>query len=181
MKYLLLFIFVFVININAVDIKTLDKELDNLSLSQKEVLVKTWLKAKKFNLEFTMTAIAWHESHFGLYPINLSDPSFGVFHNLITSVARRHNVTSKWSKSRLAEQLIQDYDFSFAESLSELKFWQGVHKNKPNNWSLTVKSYNAGYRHENGKQYLVQIKTKIKALKRFFKRNEFNLDQKGIL
>jgi hypothetical protein len=122
-----------------------------------------------------MTAIAWQESKFGKYMVNLSDPSFGVFHNLITSVQKRHkgHKSNKWNRDRLVEKLLFDYNFSFNESLKELIFWQNVYKGCNGKWSKTVASYNAGYNHKNGYVYLNSIKNKIRALRIYFKKQNF--------
>jgi hypothetical protein len=147
-------------------------ELEHLEKEQLEILVKTFLKAKKHNLEYTMTAIAWQESKFGKYMVNLSDPSFGVFHNLITSVQKRHR-SNEWNRDRLVEKLLFDYDFSFAESLNELRFWNNVYNNQSSKWSKMVASYNAGYNHKNGTAYLYCIKSKIRALRVYFDKHNF--------
>jgi len=172
MKLLLLILLT--VGLYAETDKALYKELNNLTYSQSRILVKTFMNAKTFDYEYTMTAIAWHESHFGRYMINLRDPSFGVFHNNIRSVANRHNVkVGSWKASRLAESLVLDYDFSFAESLSELKYWDNYYKGKYKAWSSTVMSYNAGFKKENGAKYLQAIKQKIKILKKYFKAKDF--------
>ena len=174
MKFLLAFFSVLVFSTSIYgNQKDLLRELNNLSNDQRYIMVKTFMLAKKYDYEYTMTAIAWQESDFGKYVINLQDPSFGVFHNLIESVANRHNVKGKWHKSRLAEALIKDYNFSFVEALSELKYWESVYKKQPHSWSKIVSSYNSGWNYKNGKEYLDRIKEKIKVLKIFFKQNDF--------
>jgi hypothetical protein len=152
-------------------------ELDSLSAKQKGVLYATYHRAKQFDLGYTMSAIAWHESHFGLHPINLSDPSFGVFHNNIKSVCARHKC-NRWSRSRLAERLLFDYDFAFSESLAELEYWKNYHTSKHHIfvWSLMVSSYNAGYHYDSksAKRYLKTIKYRIKIIRHWFKKNHYN-------
>jgi len=160
-----------IVNLQASKINQLADYLKyHLTPEQKIILHKTFNKAKDFDLQYTMTAIAWQESQFGKYLINLSDPSFGVFHNHINSVARRHRITTKWGKSRLAEKLIQDFDFSFAEALAELKYWQNYHS-QYRNWSKMVSSYNAGYKwnSKSAKKYLKSIRLRVRALKKYFK------------
>ena len=159
--------------LNATPVTKAYQELKHLTLHQKRVLFTVYQKAHQFNLGYTMAAIAWQESDFGKYPMNVSDGkdgSYGVFHNLLSSVCSRHPCTS-WGKSRLAERLIFDLDFSFAEALSELKFWQNYWKAKkvPRVWSHMICSYNAGYRWKNGSKYRKMIIVKIKALQIFMK------------
>jgi len=145
------------------------KELNNLTPIQKAIMLKTFNKARQFNYEYTMTAIAWQESKFGKYKINLNDPSFGVFHNLISTVQLRHDSRGSWARSRLAERLMIDYDFSFTEALSELKYWENYWSNKrvPKKWSHTIGSYNGGF--TPNMSYTEKIKSKIRALKTYFK------------
>ena len=157
------------------------RELYHLSEHQKIILLKTYIKAKQFGYENTMTAIAWQESQFGKYLVDLSGPSFGVFHNLVSSVARRNGKSgTSWSNSRIAERLILDYDFSFSQALAELKYWENYwrSKGKPHIWRETVGSYNGGYRWRHKKsavRYLKYIIIRVRVLKVYMRENYFNL------
>ena len=146
-------------------------EYKNFSSYQKRIMYKTFKKAKQFGLQYTLTAIAWQESQFGKYRINLKDGkygSFGIFHNLLESVCDRHNCDTYWSKSRLAERLILDYDFSFSEALAEFKYWFNYWKSKGFSdtvaWKRAVCSYNAGSNWNNGLRYYRNIVKKIRFL-----------------
>lgn len=156
-------------------------ELNHLTSYQKTILFRTYIKAKQFGYENTMTAIAWQESRFGKYPVDLSGPSFGVFHNLVSSVSKRNgNSGTEWSNSRIAERLILDYDFSFSQSLAEIKYWENYwkSKNKPHVWREIVGSYNGGYgwRHKKSSvQYLKDIIIRMKVLKKYLSKNYTNL------
>ena len=151
---------------------SLVKELESLNTNQLVVLHNTYEAGKAFDLQLTMTAIAWHESHFGEVPINISDPSCGVFHNLLSSVANRHNIRlNNYNKNILCMKLINNYEFAFSESLNELLFWKSVHRKRSAKWSKMVMSYNAGYHYKNGKAYLREIQAKVKALKVFLKKD----------
>jgi len=175
-KTFLLTIFICILYISnltgaSIEVKLI-KELENLNINQKELLVKTFLKAKEYDLEYTMTAIIWQESKFGKYVVNLSGPSFGPFHNLVRSVQQRHR-SNEWNTDRLIERLLFDYNFGFNEALTELQFWKRVYKNKPLSWRKMVASYNAGYNHKNGEAYLFNIRNKINALRSYFKIHNF--------
>lgn len=149
-------------------------ELKALNSEQKKVLHDTFSKGDKFDLGLTMSAIAWEESQFGMIPINLSDPSCGVFHNLLSSVASRNNMRlNGYTKNKLCIRLISDYDFGFAEGLSELLYWKNYWKDKKvsNTWSRMVSSYNAGWKYKNGVRYLKKIRAKVRALKLYMKTN----------
>ena len=160
-----------VLLVGTLHAKNLTYELNHLSTSQYKILLKTYAKASAFDMQLTMTAIAWQESDFGKWKINLGDPSFGVFHNLISSVMSRHHLDGRWNESRMAEKLLNDYDFSFSETLSELEFWKNYWKNKRVSrvWSHMVMSYNAGFDYSNGKEYIKHIKQRIYVLKKYIK------------
>jgi len=157
------------LSLQASSIHSLVNELHNLSYSQKVTLAKTFLKAKPFDYQYTMTAIAWQESKFGKFKINLMDPSCGIFH-----IMPRYLSDSKWKQSRICERLILDYDFSFSTALQQIKYWENYWKSKrvQKVWSHTVMSYNAGY--GTSKKYLNEIKKKIRALKIFVKGTSLN-------
>ena len=166
MKILLILLMACSLHANLVD------ELENLSYSQREVLIQTYIKAKPFDYHLTMMAIAWKESSFGKYPINLSDPSCGVFHNLINTVAKDLDT---YGKNRVCANLIQDFDYSFSEALKVLKYFENYWRDKSGEtllWSKTVSSYNAGFKWRNGSGYLEDIKQRIGALKIYIKKYE---------
>jgi hypothetical protein len=173
MKYLLLVsLLIGILNADKMTKEELTRELHHLSMDQYLVLLKTYKKGKPFGYELAMSAIAWHESRFGKYLVNLAGPAFGPFHNLITSVVRRHDpgsIDNEWVRSRLAERLVLDYDFGFSESLAELKYWENYWTSKkvPKVWSHTISSYYAGVKWKNGAEYLKDIELKISILKKY--------------
>jgi hypothetical protein len=162
--------------------KRYKKELNNLTINQIRVLLKTYDKAKHFDLELTLCAIAWQESYFGKYKINLADPSFGVFHANINTVIKKHNYkNTKWRQSRLAEALINDYDFAFSEALNELEYWKSYWKQKEvkDLWIHFVRSYNTGFAWTENEHYIDEIVLKIRVLKVYFKKNKVYFDKLG--
>jgi len=154
----------------------LDSQLRELSSGQKLIMKKVYKEGAKHELELTMTAICWEESQFGKYMVNISDPSFGYFHNSVKTIQRRHRANN-WNTSRLIERLLYDFDFGFSQALIEVQFWQKAYRNEPRSWSKTVSSYNAGYKYTNGRRYLERIKLKMKALKRYIKSHEHGIYQ----
>ena len=138
---------------------------------QIRLLLTTFKKAKQFDLQYTMSAILWKESLMGKFPINLRDPSYGPFHALLTTVAKRQKVNTNWSKSRLAEKLLFDFNFAFEQARIELNYWVKYHtkKQKKINYRLVVASYNAGYncRGKCGQRYVTDIFIRMQAIKWF--------------
>lgn len=160
------------------------RHLNNLSKSQKHVLFKAYNTGKIYNLGLTLAAIAWEESNFGRYNLNLSDGdrfrfkgSFSPYHILLHTLCKRLNVRTNWRASRVAEKLLYDLNYSTSMAIVELTYWQRYWEDKNNPWSHTVASYNAGhasYKSRHGARYLRRIRTKVKALKLY-------LGMKGIL
>jgi hypothetical protein len=150
--------------------KALEKEFKNMSFKQKQLLVKVFVIGKHFDLENTLTAIAWKESQAGLIPINVADPSCGVFHNMLSSVSRRHNnqYNTSYKRNWLCTKLITDLDFASSEAISELLYWKNYHKN---NWNNIWGSYNAGFNYDStvGKAYSKDILNRIKVIKKYIK------------
>jgi len=138
----------------------------HLSQQQYQIMKKTWDKAKKFDLQYTMTAIAWVESKFGKYLIDLNDPSCGVFHIMPSTIN-----SNKWKQSRICERLIKDYDFSFSVALERFKFfynyWRSKGYSKQISWKRAVCSYNAGYNWKKGLKYYKKVVKTIKQIKQF--------------
>ena len=155
-----------------------------LSVKQKKNANKVWEKAKQFNLQYTMTAIAFKESSFGRALLNDNDGrgtdlgSYGIFHNLVDSVYDRYmdvkpkSKIKQWEiKLHLAKRLRDDFDFSFTQALAELKYWENyaiARGQKWNKWKLMIMCYNGGtYGDKNIKSiiYYYEIVNIIKAIK----------------
>ena len=151
------------------------KELNNLSQQQFNIMLWVYKQGKQYNLEYTLMAIAWEESKFGKFKINLSDPSCGIFHNLLGSVANRLNLKpNSWNQSRICERLVEDNTFALNQAILELKLWDNYWKIRgyKNTWRKMVSSYNGGTR--GNKQNLQRIIERIKILRKYFKHLENN-------
>jgi len=163
-----------------------------LSAKQKKIASKVWKKAKEFDLQYTMTAIAFKESSFGRALLNDNDGrgtdlgSYGVFHNLVDSVYDRYmdvkpkSKIEQWeTKLYLAKRLRDDFDFSFTQALAELKYWENyaiAHGQKWNKWKLMVMRYNGGTfgdKKIDSKLYYYEIVNIIKAIKYYKTNNKF--------
>lgn len=150
-------------------------QLNHLNKHQLYVLNKAYSKGVDYDLGLTLAAIAWEESNFGMYNINLGDGdrfrykgSYSPYHILLHSICKRLKIKSNWKASRLAEKLVYDLDYSTNMATVELLYWQKYWEDKPKPWSHLVASYNAGYKSyksKGGVRYLKRIKVKVRALK----------------
>jgi hypothetical protein len=154
-------------------------ELENLNSEQRSVLYKAYTAGIDADLQYTLTAIAWKESDFGVYFSDLGDGSkgsFGPFHALLDTVAARYHATNTWQTSRLAERLIKDFDFSASVSIGELQCWKQHwrHKGSLQNRYM-IASYNAGYRSydsNDGRKYALDILLRMRVLQEYFKKHD---------
>lgn len=168
MKKLLL-IFVIVIAIVNPSSK-LENDYLKMTINQKIILDRSYQLGKEFNFGYTLSAIAWKESNAGEWLVNIQDPSFGVFHNHINSVMSRHPEIedTPFNRNRVASMLIGDIEFSGAESIAELEFWEGIHGDA--NWMKIWASYNGGW--IGNPSYAREIKARIIILKKYMEDNE---------
>ncbi len=166
----LVIILAIVVSVQAREtVSTLLNELHHLTWQQTQILAKTKYKGDEFNLGYSLCAIAWKESDFGKWKINLMDPSCGIFHAM-----PKFMTDNKWNQSRLCERLITDYDFSFSTALQQLKYWENYWRSKHVHrvWSHTICSYNTGYRFNPESSYLQSIKLRVRALQLYFKQKK---------
>jgi len=162
------------------------KEINNMTVNQKKMMLRAYIYGYKQNYGYTLTAIAWKESSFGVFKLNTHDGhklkykgSYGVFHILLNSVMMKENNKSHWHASRIAEKLYNDTKYCAGKSLEELLYWQRYWKNKnvTKVFSHTVGSYNQGTVSINsikGNLYAKDILLRISALKKYFKAHNIN-------
>ena len=164
------------------------QELKNLSDSQLDTLLKVWRYGVDDDLSYTLAAIAWKESNFGKYTLNLSDGkygSFGVFHINLEYHIKRVKASSNWSRDREAEKLLNSLEYSTSHALGVLKYYISYHTKKSGGKSSLVKaiaSYNAGFNHKSskGQAYSKDVVLRIKVLTQFFKQRELEGKLKAI-
>ena len=134
----------------------------DLTLKQQNLLINVYLRAKKYNLKYTLTAIAWKESNAGAIPVNVFDPSCGVFHNNLKVVGKSVNnfIPSKYNYNKLCNKLITDTEFSMDQAVRVIRYFQKYYHN---NWMKIWGAYNGGF-HPN-KKYAKDIWYRIKAIK----------------
>ncbi|GAA8457145.1 hypothetical protein HpNP70_09790 [Helicobacter pylori] len=153
--------------------KVMMTNCDNLrdfNAKQKEVLKFAYQFGSKENLGYEMAGIAWKESCAGVYKINFSDPSAGVYHSYIPSVLKSygHN-DSPFLRNVMGELLIKDDAFASEVALKELLYWKTRYHD---NLKDMIKSYNKGSRWEkneksnaDAEKYYEEIQDKIRRLK----------------
>ncbi len=144
--------------------------IKDFNAKQKEVLKAAYQFGSKENLGYEMAGIAWKESCAGVYKINFSDPSAGVYHSYIPSVLKSygHN-DSPFLRNVMGELLIKDDAFASEVALKELLYWKTrYHDNLKN----MIKSYNKGSRWEKNEKsnaeaekYYEDIQDRIRRLK----------------
>ncbi|MFP6284982.1 hypothetical protein ACLGEB_04675 [Helicobacter pylori] len=144
--------------------------LKDFNAKQKEVLKAAYQFGSKENLGYEMAGIAWKESCAGVYKINFSDPSAGVYHSYIPSVLKSygHN-DSPFLHNVMGELLIKDDAFASEVALKELLYWKTRYHD---NLKDMIKSYNKGSRWEkneksnaDAEKYYEEIQDRIRRLK----------------
>ncbi|WQT14161.1 hypothetical protein E5A78_04635 [Helicobacter pylori] len=144
--------------------------LKDFNAKQKEVLKAAYQFGSKENLGYEMAGIAWKESCAGVYKINFSDPSAGVYHSYIPSVLKSygHN-NSPFLRNVMGELLIKDDAFASEVALKELLYWRTRYHD---NLKDMIKSYNKGSRWERSEKsnaeaekYYEEIQDRIRRLK----------------
>ncbi|GHP77095.1 hypothetical protein VN0240_08450 [Helicobacter pylori] len=144
--------------------------IKDFNAKQKEVLKAAYQFGSKENLGYEMAGIAWKESCAGVYKINFSDPSVGVYHSYIPSVLKSygHN-NSPFLRNVMGELLIKDDAFASEVALKELLYWKTRYHD---NLKDMIKSYNKGSRWERSEKsnaeaekYYEEIQDRIRRLK----------------
>ncbi|MFT2703788.1 hypothetical protein [Helicobacter pylori] len=144
--------------------------IKDFNAKQKEVLKAAYQFGSKENLGYEMAGIAWKESCAGVYKINFSDPSAGVYHSYIPSVLKSygHN-DSPFLRNVMGELLIKDDAFASEVALKELLYWKTRYHD---NLKDMIKSYNKGSRWEkneksnaDAEKYYEDIQDRIRRLK----------------
>ncbi len=144
--------------------------IKDFNAKQKEVLKAAYQFGSKENLGYEMASIAWKESCAGVYKINFSDPSAGVYHSYIPSVLKSygHN-DSPFLRNVMGELLIKDDAFASQVALKELMYWKTRYHD---NLKDMIKSYNKGSRWERSEKsnaeaekYYEEIQDRIRRLK----------------
>ena len=148
----------------------MDREYHQLTSEQKRILQFAYSYGKEHDFGFSMAAIAWQESFVGdeIVPINLQDPSAGLWHKNINIALEESDAipNNGLRLNMMAKRLIDNLEFAASLAVSDLEHWKEV---RNGNWIDIWASYNAGqnYQSSKGQQYAYAIKNKIKILRRY--------------
>lgn len=151
------------------------RNLKRLNDDQLKIMLFSYKVGLEYDLGYALTAIAWKESNFGKYLINISDGkegSYGVYHILLDTAASRNKLRTVWDRSRYAERLIFEIELCADEAITELLFWKKYFKRTSTPWKAMFAGYNAGAKGLNsiaGKAYADDAILRVKALQRYFK------------
>lgn len=123
----------------------------------------------KYDLGYTLAAIALKESNGGRINVNIGDPSGGYYHVTLDKVLRYYRwKNTPYNLNRAMQELVNKPELAAELAVKELQSWR---RNTTYNWMSTWASYHAGTggaSSTRGKEYasdIRQIIGKIKACK----------------
>lgn len=162
--------------VNATFPKVECTHLHRFSKAQKDHLIYAYNFGAPKGMGYTMAAIAWQESCAGVYMINFSDPSAGIYHAHIPVVLKYYSgyKDTAFTRNVMGQLLINDRKFASQVALDSLLYWQRYHKG---NYKNIIKSYNKGFKWEKDRasnklaeSYYLGISKKVRALESFIPR-----------
>lgn len=142
-----------------------------LEKDRAEILKKVAQVGSEVNLKWTLLAIAWQESSFGLNLENSKSKAMGVFQimpNQALALGKRNGDLYKFpTKEKFLEAVKYNIDMNSKYSLLILEYFIKVNsKGGFINWNKVWAGYFAGHRYSIGESYSKQIRDKIRHLKR---------------
>lgn len=170
-KMLTLIIFLLLsFDLYASDKEQLNKDIENLTYNQRNVLFKTYFDStevtKLKNERLLLTAIAWKESDFGENLVS-STQDYGTFQINLKSFNSRFGKDidaaglAKYTKSILKK----NHNVGLKCAYAELTHWKKLYKNDLNR---VIASYNDGNNiTEIGKTYAKDIKNRMSILETY--------------
>lgn len=135
---------------------------ESLSYEQRLTAVKIYNVAESYDLAETMIAIAWQESRLGLVPINLDDPSCGVFHFTAKTYLWQNGMKNTLhNRNVVCMNLINSVELSTENAI---KYFLRMKKHFKGNHDKAIKSYNAGYKinSKRAKKYGEEVRAYMK-------------------
>jgi hypothetical protein len=130
---------------------------------QWEIIKEAYDYGEPYNLGYTLASISVIESNAGLYVENDSSESYGVPQIRVTTAIKRLGLrNSNQNREGVKNRLIKDNEFAFDLAVEELRYWLGVR----GNWRTAIKSYNAGWKHHRGENYMYKVVGVLKELEK---------------
>jgi hypothetical protein len=159
------------------------KELESMTPSQKKVLIQSFYGGKKYNLAYTLAAVAWKESDLGANKINMNDGrhskhpgSFGAYQQRLSYLMVDPKIKGKYTPSQVTNRLLRDNKFAMNIAVEHLTMWEAHWKGKKvaNTYRNMVASYNCGGRGAKsgkGNCYASDIILRTKVIKMYLAKN----------
>lgn len=161
-------------------IKTFEKDYENLSEYQRSNLMLIAEKTYQFGLSHTAAAVAWQESNFGKWPIDIAGMSCGLFHKVIPNYMKDKNMEVNNFKVNVAcSDFINDNDLAIIVFLDDILYWKNSLTKRGYKGAqlldMMYRSYNAGYRIDNKDSitYSKKVQARVSVLKK-----KLDLDKK---
>ena len=151
-------------------------EPKKFSKAQRDNIIYAYNFGAPHGMGYTLAAIAWQESCAGVYMMNFSDPSAGLYHAHIPVVLKYYSKyeDNAFTRNVMGQMLIDNRLFASQIALDTLLYWQKYHKGNHKN---TIKSYNKGFEWQKDKEnntlaesYYNNITKKIRALESYIPR-----------
>lgn len=125
-----------------------------LKPEQWDVIQEAYDYGEPYDLGYTLASISVVESNAGLYVENDVSESYGVPQIRVTTAIKRLGLdNSNRNREGVKERLIKDNEFAFDLAVKELRYWLGIR----GGWREAIKSYNAGWKHYKGKDYMFKV------------------------
>ena len=144
-----------------------------LSNQQKSYLQLAHFYGSKYDLAWTLPAIALRESNAGAWRVNLQN-DYGIFQINIDTAARHLGETNRYRKMEVAQRLIYDDEFGASLAASVLDYFRkGRDMTHGEVWREMIMSYRAGYtwkkdarRKKIAETYFKDIQANVKLLRK---------------
>lgn len=151
-------------------------EPKKFSKTQRDNIIYAYNFGAPHGMGYTLAAIAWQESCAGVYMMNFSDPSAGLYHAHIPVVLKYYSKyeDNAFTRNVMGQMLIDNRLFASQIALDTLLYWQKYHKGNHKN---TIKSYNKGFKWQKDKEnntlaesYYNSVSKKMRALETYIPR-----------
>lgn len=120
------------------------KNLDQIGNSKKNIMRLVYSVGKLYNLQNTLLAIVYKESHLGDYMFNTLTGDYGLAGINLRTFKRLHHIKlDYWGDKKLASMLICSNRMNLAAAVNNLLGWRKIYKY---NYNAIWGSYNGGFK-----------------------------------